>query len=78
MLTQHISEFKEKIEIVIDTGDITMTKAGSSTLTTPSLSGTVSGGTGQQTFTVPFSSLTKSDLPLTVSVSNNANNAFFG
>jgi hypothetical protein len=65
---------QQNLAHTIDTGDITITKAGSSTLTTPSLSGTVSGGTGQQTFTVPFSSLTKSDLPLTVSVSNNANN----
>ncbi len=65
---------QQNLAHTIDTGDITITKAGSSTLTTPSLSGTVSGGTGQQTFTLPFSSLTKSDLPLTVSVSNNANN----
>jgi hypothetical protein len=27
MLTQHISEFKEKIEIVIDTGDINTMKS---------------------------------------------------
>ena len=65
---------QQNLAHTIDTGDITITKAGSSTLSTPSLSGTISGGTGQQTFTVPFSSLTKSDLPLTVSVSNNANN----
>ena len=65
---------QQNLAHTIDTGDITITKAGSSTLSTPSLSGTISGGTGQQTFTVPFSSLTKTDLPLTVSVSNNANN----
>ena len=65
---------QQNLAHTIDTGDITITKAGSSTLSTPSLSGTISGGTGQQTFTVPFSSLNKSDLPLTVSVSNNANN----
>ena len=65
---------QQNLAHTIDTGDITITKAGSSTLTTPSLSGTVNSGTGQQTFTVPFSSLTKSDLPLTVAVSNNANN----
>ena len=49
--------------------DITITKVGSSgTINTPTVSGTTTNGTGTRTFTLPFSSLSKSDLPLTISV----------
>ena len=52
--------------------DITITTSVSSTINTPTVSGTVTNGTGTRTFTLPFSSLTKSDLPLTVSVTKDS------
>ena len=53
--------------------DITITKLGSSgTINTPTVSGTITNGTGTRTFTLPFSSLSKSDLPLSVSVTKDS------
>ena len=52
--------------------DITITKTGGGTINTPTISGTVTNGTGTRTFTLPFSSLAKSDLPLSVSVTKDS------
>ena len=52
--------------------DITITKIGGGTITTPTVSGTVTNGTGARTFTLPFSSLSKTDLPLSVSVTKDS------
>ena len=52
--------------------DITITKSGGGNINTPTVSGTVTNGTGTRTFTLPFSSLSKSDLPLSVSVSKDS------
>jgi len=52
--------------------DITITKQGGGTINTPTVSGGTTNGTGTRTFTLPFSSLAKTDLPLSVSVSKDS------
>jgi len=58
----------------ITTSDITITKNGGSTITTPTLDGVVTDGSGQLSGSLSFSgeSLTKSDLPLTIEVSKDS------
>ena len=63
---------QQNLSGTIATSDITITKAGGSTFTTPSLGGSVSNGTGTRTFALAFSSFSKSDLPLTVAVSKDS------
>jgi hypothetical protein len=58
----------------ITTSDITITKDGGSTITTPTLGGVVTDGSGQLSGSLSFSgeSLSKSDLPLTIEVSKDS------
>src|SRR6056300_1116231 len=58
----------------ITTSDITITKDGGSTITTPTLGGVVTNGSGQLSGSLSFSgeSLTKSDLPITIEVSKDS------
>jgi hypothetical protein len=58
----------------ITTSDVTITKSGGSTITTPTLSGVVTDGSGQLSGSLSFSgeSLSKSDLPLTIEVSKDS------
>ena len=59
----------------VTTSDITITGADSSNISVPSLSGTISNGSGQQYFDITFSSTlggSKSKLPITISVSNDS------
>tara|TARA_R100001509_G_scaffold69024_1_gene38298 strand:+ start:40 stop:9621 length:9582 start_codon:yes stop_codon:yes gene_type:complete len=63
---------QQNLSATIAGSDITITKAGGSTISTPSLGGTsnVADGSGQQSGSLSFSglSLGKTDLPLTLSV----------
>ena len=63
---------QQNLSGTIATSDITITKAGGSAFTTPSLGGSVSNGTGTRTFALPFSSFSKSDLPLSIAVSKDS------
>lgn len=58
----------------ITTSDVTITKSGGSTITTPTLGGVVTAGSGQLSGSLSFSgeSLAKSDLPLTIEVSKDS------
>src|SRR6056300_1156561 len=58
----------------ITTSDVTITKSGGSTITTPTLGGVVTDGSGQLSGSLSFSgeSLSKSDLPLTIEVSKDS------
>ena len=64
---------QQNLSDTIATGDITITKAGGATISTPSLGGTsnVISGSGQQSGSLSFSglSLNKTDLPLTIALS---------
>ena len=66
---------QQNLSGTVTTSDITITKSGGGTITTPSLGGSVSSGTGTKTFTITFDNgaspaagkvVAKSDLPLTV------------
>ena len=63
---------QQNLSGTIATSDITITKAGGSAFTTPTLGGSVSSGTGTRTFALPFSSFSKSDLPLNIAVSKDS------
>ena len=72
---------QQNLSGTVATGDITITKSGGGTITTPSLGGSVSSGTGTKTFTITFDNgaspaagkvVAKSDLPLTISVSKDS------
>ena len=61
---------QQNLNATVGTSDITITKAGGSTISTPSLGGVVSEGSGQLSGSLSFSglSLAKTDLPLTIEV----------
>ena len=72
---------QQNLSGTIATSDITITKSGGGTITTPSLGGSVSSGTGTRTFTITFDNgaspaagkvVAKSDLPITVAVSKDS------
>ena len=62
-------------DTILGDSDITITKAGGGQLTTPSLGGVVSNGSGQLSGSIAFADLTnKSDLPLLISVTKDSIN----
>ena len=76
-----MSVVQQNLAHTIDTGDITILKGGGNAITTPSLSGTVTDGSGTQTFTLTFENgvtpaagkvTAKNQFPITIEVSNNA------
>ena len=76
-----MSVVQQNLAHTIDKNDITITKGGGNSITTPNLSGTVTNGTGTQTFTLTFDNgasnaagkvTNKNQFPITIEVSNNA------
>jgi hypothetical protein len=65
---------QQNLDGAVTTSDITITKSDSTTITTPSLGGIITGGSGQLSGSISFSelSLSKTDLPLSISVSKNS------
>ena len=65
---------QQNLSEAITTSDVTITKTGGGTLTTPTLNGVVTDGSGQLSGSLSFSgeSLLKSDLPLTIEVSKDS------